>query len=249
MRAVEFVPIVGLGLLLQSFGFAQPPAPKSRTVWDGVFSQDQADRGSGLYNSNCSRCHGEDLGKLGGVLVGDKLMEHWREDNLGNLFNNIRKTMPPGPRGRLGDAEYVDILAFILSANRFPAGKSVLDARELERIRIVGKDGPMPVPDFSLVTVVGCLGKDEGNRWMLTQASEPVRTRNPREPTEEETAADMVRKGGDHTFHFLDTYEFTAEFQAHHWMVAKGFLIRSPGNDRVNLTWLKGLRASCDVGH
>jgi hypothetical protein len=189
------------------------------------------------------------LSKLGGVLVGDKFMEHWREDNLANLFTRIRNTMPPGPRGGLRDAEYLDTLAFLLNTNGFPAGKNVLvlDQPELERILIVAKEGPMPVPDFSLITIVGCLEKDDANRWVLTHASEPVRTRNPREPTAEEFAADKSRQGGDHTFHFLDTYEFSTEFQARHWMTAKGFLIRSPGNDRVNLTWLQGLRPTCAV--
>ena len=145
------------------------------------------------------------------------------------------------------DAEYVDILAYLLSRNGFPAGKSVLNPRDFDRILIVGKEGPQPVPDFSLITVVGCLGRDEATRWTLTRASEPVRTRNPRQPTEEELGAVMQRKPGDHTFHFLDTYEFAAEFKAGGWMEAKGFLIRAPGNDRINLTWLKRLRPACDV--
>src|SRR6185503_14923866 len=103
-------------------------------------------------------------------------------------------TMPPGPRNRLNKTEYVDILAYVLSVNGFPVGTTRLDQQDFERVLIVGKDGPMRVPDFSLVTVVGCLGKDAENRWVLTDASEPARTRNPREPTEKEVASDMSRK-------------------------------------------------------
>ncbi|HEY3837111.1 MAG TPA: cytochrome c [Bryobacteraceae bacterium] len=248
MRAFEFVPIFAFGLLFQSLGAAQAVPPKRTTVWDGIFDQAEVTRGGQAYNSRCSGCHGDDLSRLGGVLQGDKFMEHWREDNLANLFNTIRSTMPPGPRGGVSEAEYVDILAYLLERNGFPTGKAALNPGEFERILIVGKEGPQPVPDFSLVTVAGCLGRDGENRWVLTNASEPLRTRNPREPTDKETAADMIRKGGEHTFHFLDTYEFPTEFKAGQWTVAKGFLIRSPGNDRINLTWLKGLRPTCKVG-
>ena len=118
---------------------------------------------------------------------------------------------------------------------------------KFENILIVGKDGPKPVPDFSLVTVSGCLSKDAENRWMLTNASEPVRTRNPGKSTEAELAAAIRRSAGEHTFHFLDTYEFAEEFKLGGWMEAKGFLIRSPGNDRINLSWLQGLRQTCNI--
>jgi len=30
-------------------------------------------------------------------------------------------------------------------------------------------------------------------------------------------------------------------------MEAKGFLMRSPGNDRINLTWLKILKPGCGI--
>src|SRR6185295_18131296 len=88
-------------LLALTGGFAQTTPPKQRSVWDGVFSQAEAERGSTAYTSHCSRCHGQNLEKYGAVLVGSKFMEHWREDNVGNLFTRIRETMPPGPRGRV----------------------------------------------------------------------------------------------------------------------------------------------------
>lgn len=236
-----------IGALLPAAILAQPPAAKHKTVWDGIFNQVEVSRGTAAYASYCSRCHAEDLRGLGGVLIGGKFMDRWREDNLRNLFQMIRDTMPPGPRDRLTEAEYVDILAYVLKMNEFPEGSGELAPDEFGRILIVAKTGPQPVPDFSLVTVVGCLSRDAANKWMLTGASEPVRTRTPRQSTDAELDAAKVRPGGDHTFHFLDTYEFTEEFKAGRWMEAKGFLIRAPGNDRINLTWLKGLRESCSA--
>jgi cytochrome c5 len=225
---------------------------KPTSIWDGVYSEAQAKRGLATYNSHCSGCHGADLGGFGGVLIGSKFMDRWREDKLSNFYKLIRNTMPPGPRDSLSDAEYVDIVAYVLKRNEFPAGAADFQSTEFDRIQIVGKNGPQPVPDFSLITVVGCLARDASNVWMLTSASEPVRTRNPRESTEAEFAQAKARSAGTHTFHFLATYDFADEFKVGHWMEAKGFLIRSPGNDKIpvgdkiNVTWLKGLRETCE---
>jgi len=235
-------------LLLPIAGSAQTTAPKQKTVWDGVFSQSEVDRGLTAYNTHCSVCHGQNLTGFGSVLIGGRFMDRWREDSLSNLFKMIRDTMPPGSRERLSDAQYVDILAYVLHKNDFPVGTTDFVPSEFDRILIVGKEGPMPVPDFSLVEVVGCLARDAAKVWMLTDASEPVRTRNPRESTAVERDRAVARSAGDHTFRFLETYEFPSEFKVGRWMEAKGFLIRSPGNDRINVTWLKGISETCE-GH
>src|SRR5215510_13368865 len=61
----------------------------ARTVWDGVYTPPQADRGQSSYAYSCRRCHGEDLSGSGNVLRGGKFMEHWREDTLKSLFNTL----------------------------------------------------------------------------------------------------------------------------------------------------------------
>src|SRR5436190_1216470 len=199
-----------MGTLVPLIAFGQPASPALKTVWDGVYNQAQEERGHNAYAVNCSRCHGEDLGGAQGVLRGPKFMDRWREDNLNSLFTLMKNIMPPGPRGRVSDAEYVDIVAYVLGANQFPAGTGELALADLERIRIVGKEGPKPVPDFALVTVVGCLATPQSNRWTLTSASEPVRTRNPRESAETELTDAAARAGGSHTFGLLDTINFPA---------------------------------------
>ena len=52
------------------------------------------------------------------------------------------------------------------------------DAVALASILIVGEDGPGPVPNFSLVRVVGCLTAGPDGDWILTQGTEPERARN-----------------------------------------------------------------------
>jgi mono/diheme cytochrome c family protein len=216
-----------------------------RTVWDGVYSAAQADRGQSDYGWYCGKCHGEDLTASGNVLRGGKFMDHWREDNLKSLFSTLRDTMPRGAPRSLDDDEYLDIVAYLLQVNAFPAGSDPLTADALERIRIVGKEGPKPVPDFALVTVVGCLVQLSGDTWMLRDASEPVRTRNPWESTKAELADAAARPPGPHSFRLLDIGTFRSHAHPGHWMEAKGFLIRAPGDNRINPTWLQTIHESC----
>ena len=35
------------------------PAQEARSVWDGVFTEAQADRGKVLYGRECASCHGD----------------------------------------------------------------------------------------------------------------------------------------------------------------------------------------------
>jgi cytochrome c5 len=238
---------VMIGMLFPFIAFSQPALPKPRTVWDGVYNQAQVDRGFTAYTLFCRRCHGEELTGAQGVLRRPKFLERWREDNLNSLFTLIKNTMPPGRPQAVSSAEYVDIIAYVLNVNQFPTGTSELVPDSLERILILGKDGPRPVPDFALVTVVGCLGLPaESSRWALRNASEPVRTRNPHESSGAELAAAATRPGGAHTFGLLDTINFPGELRPGRWMEAKGFLIRSPGDDRINLTWFRVLRDTCE---
>jgi mono/diheme cytochrome c family protein len=236
-----------MGLLFPLIAFGQPALPAPKTVWDGVYNHAQEERGQSAYALFCSRCHGEDLNGARGVLRGSRFMDRWREDNLSSLFTLMKNTMPPGPREGVNSPEYVDIIAYVLGVNQFPAGSGELTLNDLERILIVGKDGPKPVPDFALVTVVGCLAPPANSRWSLRNASEPVRTRNPVESTAAELTAAAARPGGAHTFGLLDTVNFSGELRAGRWMEAKGFLMRSPGDDRINLTWLHTLRDTCDA--
>ena len=110
----------------------------SRSVWDGVYSADQAGRGQTAYNSKCARCHGEAL--LGGenspALVDQDFLEKWHGRSVGALVELIRKTMPSDGPGKLSRQQCTDIGAYVLSSNGFPAGKSELtsDAAVLDEI-------------------------------------------------------------------------------------------------------------------
>jgi len=113
-------------------------AVATRSVWDGVYSKEQASRGQSAYNSKCARCHGEAL--LGGEdsppLVDKDFLEKWNGKSVGVLVELTRKTMPADGPGKLSRQQCVDIAAYLLSANGFPAGAGDLpsDAAVLDEI-------------------------------------------------------------------------------------------------------------------
>ena len=102
----------------------QTPPPAARSAWDRVFNQDQVDRGRTAYNALCARCHGETLG--GGenspALVDDVFFTFWGGKTVGDLVEYTRKTMPSDGPGKISRKRCVDIAAYLLSANGFPAG-------------------------------------------------------------------------------------------------------------------------------
>lgn len=156
-----------------------------KTVWDGVYAAAQAARGQDLYAERCSSCHGDFLdgdGANGRVvpLSGMEFADNWEAASLNDLFAKIAKTMPRTAAGTLTSAETLDLIAFLLQYNGFPAGTTALaETPELALVDIVGKDGPRPLRVGAGVRTVGCLTPGAGDAWTLTRASALVRTKNP----------------------------------------------------------------------
>jgi mono/diheme cytochrome c family protein len=129
-------PIVGL-LLCCSLAAAV------RSVWDGVYTKEQAARGQKVYREECLKCHGENLmgGEAGPAVAGDEFLAKWNGKTVGSLFEIIRKTMPSDDPGNLSSRQYADIVAYVLGENKFPAGNAELDREigTLNEIRIEGK--------------------------------------------------------------------------------------------------------------
>src|SRR4051794_35460405 len=103
-------------------------AQTSRSVTDGVFTQEQADRGKSAYASQCASCHGVQLtgGDEAPALTGERFLAKWRTRSVDDLFENIRATMPADRPGTLSRAMNSDIIAWILASNRFKAGTGEL---------------------------------------------------------------------------------------------------------------------------
>ncbi len=112
------------------------------SIWDGIYTQAQADRGEEQYEE-CAPCHSPDLIGNGFAppLAGAEFLATWNKKTVGTLFERIRTTMPDNNPGGLARETYVDITAFLLRANKFPAGKTPLDADNgsLDQIRFEPK--------------------------------------------------------------------------------------------------------------
>ena len=116
----------------------QSVAPRS--IWDGVFSEAQAERGKAAYQARCAMCHDQDL--VGDIeappLTGPRFKADWVGRTLADRFERNRTTMPDIGPAILDDQTNVDILAYILKFNGYPSGTRDLaaDANLLKKIVI-----------------------------------------------------------------------------------------------------------------
>ncbi len=128
------VPLSAVAILGASVG-----AQAGKSVWDGVYTEEQGTRGEATYGQHCSSCHGGELEGDGfaPALAGPEFMSNWNGTNIGDLFDRIRVSMPPGMPETVSNQEKADIVAFVLHRNKFPAGKTELgrDAEALKQIK------------------------------------------------------------------------------------------------------------------
>jgi quinoprotein glucose dehydrogenase len=105
-------------------------AQSERTVWDGVYSKAQAERGQGAYTTACASCHGADLagGEMAPGLTGGEFQANWSGLTLDQLFERIRTSMPLDRPKSLFRAQVADIVAYVLDTTSFPAGANELPA-------------------------------------------------------------------------------------------------------------------------
>lgn len=143
---IRSVASFGCALLALCAVRAQEPASApARSVWDGVYTDEQAKRGEPVYGKECAACHGAELmgGESAPALTGGAFLSNWNGLTLGDLFDRIRKTMPQSAPGRLTRQQDADILAFMLSRNKFPAGKTEL-YRQAEMLREIKFEAEKP---------------------------------------------------------------------------------------------------------
>jgi mono/diheme cytochrome c family protein len=115
----------------------------ARTVWDGVYTEEQAARGQAQYARACASCHAADLrgDSTAPSLVEEGFSFQWADATVGELFERVRRLMPSDRPNSLSSQAYRDIVAFILQANKFPTGEKELDTDldALRQILIAGK--------------------------------------------------------------------------------------------------------------
>jgi mono/diheme cytochrome c family protein len=222
-----------------------PAAPAGKTVWDGIYTEGQAERGQAAYTQYCVACHKADLMGIEDAMKGAAFMERRREDSLESLFLDMKATMPRRNPGGLPDQTYIDIISYLLKNNEMPPGSAELKPEMLEQVDLVGKEGPKPVPNFVPVLSVGCLVDNGEKKFTLINASEPVRTRDSFARIEKELKASQTRALGPNTFRLADADDFGPGDNVGKKVQVKGIIVRAPAGNRINVNSIERIADSC----
>src|SRR5262245_9605343 len=214
----------------------------ARTVWDGIYSDAQAQRGRGFYAEHCASCHGAKLeGAEHRALKGDRFWATWQDTTVDRLLTHVGTNMPHSEdgslKGTLGARVYADIVAYILSTNQFPAGASELAETSGGGVRIVKKDGSGELPAGSLAHVVGCLEKGTGRNWKLVKGSRPARVI-------EGQNIDRNAPLGDREFALMFVLTPLDKFVGHR-MSVRASLMGEGGSQGLNVTTIESVSSTC----
>jgi cytochrome c5 len=238
-------------IVMGSGGVARAQAPaQGKTIWDGIYTQGQSERGRTIFVASCGRCHNDELAgsERGPALRGDGFWQRWDNDSFDKLFTKVRDTMPQQGVESLSDDQKILALTYVLSKNGAPAGAKdlTIDLPELEGITIVRQGGAVGgVANFNLVSVVGCLSGGPNGSWSLTKASSPAMTRE--EGVDAAAAARAAAVApGDQTFQLVSVLAaHRTEAQVGQRVEARGLLYRSPTESLLNLTGLRTVAPRC----
>jgi len=236
LTLASFAFIVSIGITL-----VHAQEPKTATVWDGVYTDAQAERASAAFSASCARCHTLTVDGSGNrPLTGEKFWEGFTQKTVGDLLKFVSTNMPNGAAaGSLSASTYNDLVALILKSNGFPAGKTEVAPDTIANVQIVPKGGAGELPANTLVRMVGCLGPKAGTDWTLVNATDPVRI--------EKTGAtpeDATRPLGTRTIALkfvltkLDAY-------AGQRMSVSGILIGAGGANGINVSTVNRVAEAC----
>jgi S-disulfanyl-L-cysteine oxidoreductase SoxD len=226
---------------------AQDPAPTTsatKTVWDGVFTDAQAQRGRGFYAEHCASCHGATLeGADHRPLKGDRFWATWQDTTVDRLLKHVATNMPHSEdgslKGTLGSRVYADIVAHILSTNEFPAGAIELTEATTPGVQIVRKGGSGELPSGSLAHVVGCLAPRAADRsWKLLKATRPARVL-------EGQAIDRGVALGDREYTLMFVLTPLDKFVGHR-MSVRAALMGEGGVKGLNVTSIESVSSTCE---
>jgi alcohol dehydrogenase (cytochrome c) len=136
-RALRSSNALGAAILALPLAAAAAQSP-------GDYTQAQARAGAQVYSDSCSVCHGSKLqGGAAPALKGTSFAESLNTafPQTIKLYEVISTLMPVNNPGSLSKEQYTDVLAFILSENRYPAGSTALDSSHFDQVAL------LPYPD------------------------------------------------------------------------------------------------------
>jgi quinoprotein glucose dehydrogenase len=143
-KPARTIVVVGASCLIPVLAATAPShGADAKSVWQGVYTKAQAERGRAGYFAACASCHGTQLqGDTDAPdLAGNAFLRRWIDRSVGALFTFTESQMPVGRPRSLGAAGYADVIAHILAANGFPEGQQELPANSsvLDKIMIDGQ--------------------------------------------------------------------------------------------------------------
>lgn len=213
-------------------------------IWHGVYTAAQADRGRLAFENHCTECHHADLsGGEGPALIGSTFMVKWEMQSVERLFHKIRDTMPEAGSSEVSDADKLDIVAYILQQNGYPAGNVELKDTQgaLAALQMIPRDGPGPPRSGALVQSVGCLQK-AGTQWTLTKSTAPqVTSRDPLSQADKDALS--TAPPGTETIELIGVYP-PADV-VNNTVLVKGLFISRPAGARINVTSLELVHLKC----
>jgi len=134
-----FRSVAAASLLVWAAAVAAVVAPPSaaaevtvqKSTNDSVYSKVQADGAKAQFEKICAECHpfseAEKKKPKDVPLGGDTFFENWTGRPLGELATTIALTMPNDGSAVVSEEEALNLVAFILQKNGFPAGTKPLD--------------------------------------------------------------------------------------------------------------------------
>ena len=103
-------------------------AQDAKKVSEGVYTEDQAKRGEAVYKEQCAACHGDNLEGSGPMpaLAGPDFAKVWTGKTVAELFEKTQSTMPATAPGSMTPEQTADVLAYMFSVAKHPAGTAAL---------------------------------------------------------------------------------------------------------------------------
>lgn len=111
-----------------------------------LFTSTQADSGKIKFLTYCAMCHGPNLlGRSGPALRGPNFASAKADFHVGDVFTIVAQNMPATAPATLTHDDYVEIMAFLLLQNGYPAGENALtfDDATKSKVKLLYRGGPI----------------------------------------------------------------------------------------------------------
>lgn len=130
-----------VGKIIKISDAAEPATAAATPSFDTA----QVAHGKRLYGGNCAKCHGTNMQGVTAPALSGPAFAPTRGSHLtiGGIYTYMSTNMPADRPGKLKDDEYADIMAYLLSANGYGAGKTKMTADTARASTILLNAGPL----------------------------------------------------------------------------------------------------------